>query len=43
MAEYLAWRSGRPFRPSDFLIVPSQAALAWEAAFGPQDDFRTAF
>jgi predicted phage terminase large subunit-like protein len=43
MAQYLAWRSGRPFRPSDFIVVPSQAAVAWEAAFGPQDDLRTAF
>jgi predicted phage terminase large subunit-like protein len=43
MAQYLAWRGGRPIRPEDFIIVPSQAALAWEAAFGPQEDIRTAF
>jgi predicted phage terminase large subunit-like protein len=43
LAQYLAWRSGGPIRLEDFVLVPSQAALAWEAAFGPQDDCRTAF
>ena len=43
MAQYLAWRGGGQFRPEHFIVVPSQAALAWEATFGPHDDFRTGF
>jgi predicted phage terminase large subunit-like protein len=34
LSQYLAWRSAGPIRPEDFVLVPSQFALGWEAAFG---------